>query len=46
MIALFILSICVAGMALAVMTVCAVLIWEEKSGDILRKESEEINWNS
>jgi hypothetical protein len=46
MTALFILAICVAGMALAVLVVSAVLIYEEKHGDILRKESEEIDWNS
>jgi hypothetical protein len=46
MIGLFILAICVAGMALAVLVVSAVLIYEEKHGDILQKEKEEINWNS
>ena len=46
MIGLFILAICVAGMALAVLVVTAVLIYEEKHGDILREESEDINWNS
>jgi hypothetical protein len=46
MIAVLLIAICVAGMALAVLTVSAVLIYEEKHGDILREESEEINWNS
>ena len=43
MIALFILAIWVAGLALAVLTVCAVLIYEEKHG-MFSKEYEEFNW--
>lgn len=41
MIALFIVSICVAGMALAVLTVAAVLVWEEKTNADLIEENQE-----
>jgi hypothetical protein len=44
MIGLFILAICVAGMALAVLVVTAVLIYEEKHG-MFSKEYEEFDWN-
>jgi hypothetical protein len=44
MIAFLLIAICVAGMALAVLVVTAVLIYEEKHG-MFSKEYEEFDWN-